>query len=111
MLALTFTGFYQGSAKVWINFNGSGTISTRDSYNVSSITDDGTGVYTVNINNDMNNTSYSTVGAGGEYADSGGNRMLGLRLTNTGSKGLRGFKDGSSHYLPEVCIAILGDLA
>jgi hypothetical protein len=57
-----------GSAKAWINFNGSGTIATRDSLNVTSITDDGTGSYTITINNDMANANYCTtsgVGRGG----------------------------------------------
>jgi hypothetical protein len=50
----------QGSAKAWINFNGTGTIATRDSFNVSSIGDDGTGSYTITINNDMANANYCT---------------------------------------------------
>lgn len=43
----------------WVNFNGTGTVSIRDSYNVSSITDRGTGQYTVNFATAMNNASYS----------------------------------------------------
>ena len=57
-----------GSAKAWINFNGTSTIATRDSFNVSSIADDGTGIYTITINNDMANANYCTtsgVGRGG----------------------------------------------
>ena len=48
----------QGLIKVWCNFDGSGTISTRDSLNQSSLTDSGTGLYKVNYTNDMNNTDY-----------------------------------------------------
>jgi hypothetical protein len=58
----------QGTAKAWINFNGTSTIATRDSFNVSSIADDGTGTYTITINNDMANADYCTtsgVGRGG----------------------------------------------
>tara|TARA_Y100001938_G_scaffold140514_1_gene208785 strand:+ start:365 stop:808 length:444 start_codon:yes stop_codon:yes gene_type:complete len=55
-----------GSAKCWINFNGTGTIATRDSFNVSSITDNGTGIFTVTINNDFANVNYSaTIGSCG----------------------------------------------
>jgi hypothetical protein len=54
----------QGSAKAWVNFNGTGTVAIRDSYNVSSITDNGTGDYTINFTNAMPNTNYSTVGSG-----------------------------------------------
>ena len=39
----------QQACKAWVNFNGTGTVAIRDSYNVSSITDNGTGYYTVNL--------------------------------------------------------------
>jgi hypothetical protein len=48
-----------GSAKAWVNFNGTGTVAIRDSFNVDSITDNGTGDYTVNFTNDMPNANYS----------------------------------------------------
>lgn len=38
-----------GCAKAWVNFNGTGVVAIRDSHNVSSITDSGTGLYTVNF--------------------------------------------------------------
>jgi hypothetical protein len=41
----------QGLAKAWINFDGTGTISTRDSLNVSSISDEGTGYYQYDFTN------------------------------------------------------------
>jgi hypothetical protein len=56
------TNAIQGSAKAWVNFNGTGTVAIRSSYNVSSITDNGTGNYTVNFTNAMPNTNYCTVG-------------------------------------------------
>jgi hypothetical protein len=37
----------RGIAKAWVNFNGTGTIAARDSENVSSLTDNGTGDYTL----------------------------------------------------------------
>jgi len=39
------------TAKAWVNFNGTGTVAIRASGNVSSITDNGTGDYTVNSTN------------------------------------------------------------
>lgn len=48
----------EGSAKSWINFNGTGIIATRDSFNVTSLVDNGTGNYTVNLVNSMANTNY-----------------------------------------------------
>jgi hypothetical protein len=55
------TNCIQGSAKAWVNFDGTGTVAIRASYNVSSITDNGTGDYTVNFTNAFADTSYSAV--------------------------------------------------
>jgi len=52
-------GISNFTAQVWINFNGSGTIAIRDSHNVSSISDNGSGDYTVSIGVDMANTNYA----------------------------------------------------
>jgi hypothetical protein len=52
-----------GSAKAWVNFNGTGTVAIRQSYNVSSITDGGTGTYTINFTNALADTNYVTVGS------------------------------------------------
>jgi hypothetical protein len=54
-----------GSAKAWVNFNGTGTVAIRASYNVSSITDNGTGDYTVNFTNAMPDVNYSAVSGAG----------------------------------------------
>ena len=51
-----------GSAKAWVNFNGTGTVAIRASFNVSSITDNGTGQYTVNLTTAMPDANYA-VGA------------------------------------------------
>ena len=51
----------QGSAKAWVNFNGTGTVAIRASFNVSSITDNGTGDYTVNFTTAMTDANYAFV--------------------------------------------------
>jgi len=54
--------------RAWVNFNGTGTVAIRASFNVSSITDNGTGDYTVNFTNAMPDANYAVVfgrGAGG----------------------------------------------
>ena len=48
------------SARAWVNFNGTGTVAIRASGNVSSITDNGTGTYTVNFTNAMSDINYTT---------------------------------------------------
>jgi hypothetical protein len=49
------------SARAWVNFNGTGTVAIRESGNVSSITDNGTGDYTVNFTTAMADANYSAV--------------------------------------------------
>jgi hypothetical protein len=48
--------------RAWVNFNGTGTVAIRASGNVTSITDNGTGDYTVNFTTAMPDTNYSVVG-------------------------------------------------
>ena len=45
-------------AKVWVNFNGKSTVTIRGSFNVSSVTDNGTGDYTVNFTNSLADANY-----------------------------------------------------
>jgi hypothetical protein len=52
--------------KAWVNFDGTGTVAIRGSYNVSSITDNGTGDYTINFTTAMPNTNYATVASCGQ---------------------------------------------
>ena len=54
----------EGRAKAWVNFNGTGTVAIRDDFNVSSITDNGTGLYTVNFTTAMANANYAVVPGG-----------------------------------------------
>lgn len=49
------------TVKAWVNFNGTGTVAIRSSGNVSSITDLGTGLYTVNFTTAMTDVNYSVV--------------------------------------------------
>jgi hypothetical protein len=49
------------AAKAWVNFNGSGTVAIRSSFNVSSITDNGTGNYTLNFEAALPDNDYCPV--------------------------------------------------
>jgi len=49
----------QGLAKSWVNFDGTGTIAARDSLNVGSLTDNGTGDYTVNFSSAFDAADYA----------------------------------------------------
>lgn len=55
-------GVEQYLAKAWVNFNGTGTVAIRASGNVSSITDNGTGDYTVNFANALQDANYAVSG-------------------------------------------------
>jgi beta-glucosidase/6-phospho-beta-glucosidase/beta-galactosidase len=52
------------STRAWVNFNGTGTVAIRASGNVSSITDNGTGDYTVNFTTAMTDANYAGVAIG-----------------------------------------------
>ena len=59
----------QGVAKAWVNFDASsGTPTERDSLNVSSLTDNGTGVFSPNFSSNMSSTGYSSQGATNAYS-------------------------------------------
>ena len=47
--------------RAWVNFNGTGTVAIRASGNVTSITDNGTGSYSVNFTNAMPDANYAAV--------------------------------------------------
>jgi len=65
--------------RAWVNFNGTGTVSIRASGNVSSITDNGTGDYTVNFTTAMPDANYSVAGTAG-LAGAGGATASSLKL-------------------------------
>ena len=57
----TTTNLQQGLAKAWSTFNASsGTPTSLDNLNVSSLTDTATGQTTLNFTNSFTNTSYAT---------------------------------------------------
>jgi hypothetical protein len=100
-----------GLAKAWVNFNGTGVVAIRASYNVSSITDNGTGDYTVNLATAMADTNYTTVTGGGidSYGTIGSNARQGPAASNISSSSCRitcGFDNGALTDWQYVAIAI-----
>jgi len=73
------TGSTDQICKAWVNFNGTGTVAIRDSFNVSSITDNGTGDYTVNFENAMNDVNYVVFGTSAQGALIGENATTALK--------------------------------
>jgi hypothetical protein len=68
------------AARAWVNFNGTGTVAIRASGNVSSITDNGTGSYTINFATAFSNASYSLVAATGNDNSNAGASALAVQV-------------------------------
>ena len=84
--SLTTAQIYNGASKAWVNFNGTGTVAIRASFNVTSITDNATGNYTVNFTTALADANYTalliSVGAGTNEMS----RIVGIRgVTATGA--------------------------
>ncbi len=102
----------QGLAKCWVNFDGTGTPAARDSLNFDSITDNGTGYYTIVFTNPMNNDDYCRSGSVGENANTGANRILGIRLpATTGFNVVTYNTSGGINDNADICCSAHGDLA
>jgi hypothetical protein len=84
------------ACRAWVNFNGTGTVAIRASGNVSSITDNGVGQYTVNFTTAMSDANYAAVpGAGEPSGDSNANAIISnMATTGTGIS----VKNGSFAY-------------
>ena len=65
--------------RAWVNFNGTGTVAIRDNGNVSSITDGGTGNYSVNFTTAMPDTNYAILGTVGHTSAS---NLIGLTVNH-----------------------------
>jgi hypothetical protein len=96
------------AARAWVNFNGTGTPAIRASGNVSSITDNGTGDYTVNFTTAMSDANYATIGT----ASDTGNRLTFNRApslaiqTTTSARVITGTPAGGAVDPTEVHVAI-----
>jgi hypothetical protein len=72
--------------RAWVNFNGTGTVAIRASFNVSSITDNGAGDYTVNFTNAMPDANYATIGSASgnsSYTGDGTGPGVSIRMSTT----------------------------
>ena len=64
----TTTNLQQGVAKSWINYKQAATFVTNDSFNISSVNDDGAGLGDTNYTNNFGNANYAAVGGSGRDA-------------------------------------------
>ena len=109
-------GSQSGSApmfacRAWVNFNGTGTVAIRGNGNVSSITDNGTGDYTVNFSTAMADANYCVTSSGQRAAaDADSGSMVSIRKDTalaTGSVRVQAINPSATlrdHTI--VCVAI-----
>ena len=93
--------------RAWVNFNGTGTVAIRASGNVTSITDNGTGDYTVNFTTAMPDANYSTCGTSRASGISNG-MTIGTISTATSNVRVNTTSGSANSALdtPEVCVAV-----
>jgi len=100
----------QGLAKCWVNFNGQGTIAARDSFNLSSLDDNGTGDYGVNMSSvfsSANHSAHGTCDAIGNYSNVEINSVAA-----SGIDSMRCWNDNPATIDPSLVFATMhGDLA
>ena len=101
----------QGVAKCWVNFNGTGTVATRDSLNQSSLVDDGTATYTVNVSNNLGNANYSVVFGSGLTGDDYISMIDADGTPSASSFQISGRRVGSVIDGEWICPLVHGDLA
>ena len=65
--------------RAWVSFNGTGTVAIRDDFNVSSITDNGTGDYTVTFTNAMPDRNYAICASRGQNGNTNPNYVMTVR--------------------------------
>ena len=95
----------QQAVKAWVNFNGTGTVAIRASYNVSSITDNGTGDYTANFTGAMTDANYSVnvmSSRGSVNYDEGAGRQWATPATTSSCRIWSGTSNGSFQDYPVI---------
>jgi hypothetical protein len=88
--------------KAWVNFNGTGTVAIRASYNVSSITDNGVGDYTVNFTSALADANYAAIATSTNTGVSFGAYATGYESVRARSASSWSFWSGSSAALQDT---------
>jgi len=94
------------ACRMWVNFNGSGTVAIRAAFNVSSVTDNGTGDYTINFITALVDANYAITTMGHRDVDAGlcsravDATTSALRIT------MRGYSSGTLTDQDTACVAI-----
>lgn len=104
--------YHPSASKAWVTFDGSGTVSIKDEYNVSSVTDNGTGDYTINFTNNFSDNKYAFVGSA-EDDTSSGDAFVGRPgggVKTTAAMRIKVHEDSQGALdSDEVCVVFFGD--
>jgi len=101
------------ACRAWVNFNGTGTVAIRASGNVSSITDNSAGDYTVNFTTAMQDANYACFGTIGNTSGASANTIrMKLATADSGAPSLKSttqveFVTGGANDLSEIYISIM----
>ena len=101
----------QGRAKAWVNFNGKGTIAINDDFNISSISDHGTGRYTVNFTTAMSNANYAVAVAGSDENESDPPSFFGCACETFTTSNFKMYTRRASGIedMKPICAVVFGD--
>lgn len=96
-------------ATAWVNFNGTGVISIRDSYNVESITDNGIGEYIINFSTPMDHANYMAMATSQDTTSNLNVGGVADNFTTTGFSIRTGSKSNNNGIdLPLVVACVFG---
>jgi hypothetical protein len=95
------------AARAWVNFNGTGTVAIRGAGNVSSITDGGVGIYTVNFTTSMPDANYAVVATNKQRGGVTLDTTISVSGTSVTGIEVYSISAGSSLYDgDQLCVAI-----
>jgi hypothetical protein len=92
------------ACRAWVNFRGTGTVTIRESFNVSSITDDGAGLYTENFIVPMVDANYAITSSCG--TSNGYQAIVGSRSAKTASNAPIGVTNANDAHTDQDYIDI-----
>ena len=102
----------RGRAKAWVSLDGTGTVAILESYNISSVADNGTGSYNANLSITMSSNNMCVVGSGSQ-GRTGSDNIYGHALKTTTQIGLYSKQNtqGANEDSDFMFAAVFGDIS
>ncbi|KKN79592.1 hypothetical protein LCGC14_0337960 [marine sediment metagenome] len=94
--------------KGWIEFDGTGTIATNDSFNVSGVVDNGTGLYTISWDRDFSDANYAVAAMSAQDGGDGGNVSIISKAAGTMQINTTGTDANTDVDLDLICLIAIG---